>query len=159
MIKERARVITVNHNEVTVVSEIKSSCKGCSQVDNCGSGQIAKALPHAKLKLTLKYDVENTGKVLIPGDSIMLALPEKDVLASAGQVYLLPLFGLISFSAIGQWLFKQQLLSHELYGLAIGFLGAYIGFRFAKFIQKNLQGSNALQPQILSLAPPTTSSK
>lgn len=153
MIEERARVIAVDNKQVTVVSEIKSSCKGCSQLDSCGSGQIAKALPHAKLKLTLNYNVKCTGKVLIPGDSIILALPEKHVLVSAGQVYLFPLFGLISCSAIGQWLFKQQFLSHELFGLAIGLLGAYTGFCFAKFIQKNLKGSDKLQPKIIALAP------
>lgn len=152
MIEERAKVVTVDDGQVTVVSEVKSSCKGCSQLDNCGSGQIAQALPHAKLKLTLNYNAEHIGKSLVPGDSVILALPEKHVLASAGQVYLLPLFGLILFSAFGQWLFKQQLLSHELLALVIGILGAYAGFRLARYIQKGILGSEKLQPKIVALA-------
>jgi sigma-E factor negative regulatory protein RseC len=152
MIEERAKVVAIDDGQVTVESEIKSSCKGCSQLDNCGSGQIAKALPHAKLKLTLSYNAKHIGKTLIPGDRVILALPEKHVLASAGQVYLFPLFGLILFSAVGQWLFKQQFLSHELLGLVIGFLGAYTGFRLAKYIQKGMSGSEKLQPKIVALA-------
>ena len=102
MIKELANVVDIKAGQVTVTSQIKSSCSGCAQVDTCGSGQIAKALPQAKLTLTLPYDIRITGVPLNKGDCVVLAIPEKHVLSSAGQVYLLPLLGLISFSAIGQ---------------------------------------------------------
>ena len=86
MIKELANVVAIEAGQVTVTSQIKSTCSGCAQVDTCGSGQIAKALPQAKLTLTLPYDISITGVSLKEGDCVVLALPEKHILSSAGQV-------------------------------------------------------------------------
>ncbi len=152
MIKELANVIAIEAGQVTVTSQIKSTCSGCAQVDTCGSGQIAKALPQAKLTLTLPYD-KNSGEMLKPGDCVVLALPEKHILSSAGQVYLLPLLGLITFSALGQWLLKQQILPHELYALGLGITGGYLGYRLAKFQQKQGKHSEKLQPKIIEVIP------
>ena len=151
MIKELANVVIVEPGQVTVSSQIKSSCSSCAQVDTCGSGQIAKALPQAKLTLTLPYDTSSTNAALKQGDCVVIALPEKHILSSAGQVYLLPLLGLISFSAIGQWLFNQHILPHELLCLATGILGGYLGYRLAKFLQKYSKHSVKLQPTIIEV--------
>jgi sigma-E factor negative regulatory protein RseC len=153
MIKELANVVAIDAGQVTVTSQIKSTCSGCAQIDTCGSGQIAKALPQAKLTLTLPYDIKTTGKTLQQGDCVVLALPEKHILSSAGQVYLLPILGLITFSAVGQWLLKQQILSHELYALALGITGGYLGYRLAKFQQKQGKQSENLQPKIIEVIP------
>jgi len=159
MIKELANVVAIKAGQVTVSSQIKSSCSGCAQVDTCGSGQVAKALPQAKLKLTLPYDIKSLGRELKLGDCVVLAIPEKHVLSSAGQVYLLPLLGLISFSAIGQWLYTQQILPHELIALAIGVSGGYLGYRLAKFNQKHSKQSVNLQPKIIEVLPNKATSK
>lgn len=159
MIKELANVVAINAGQVTVTSQIKSTCSGCAQVDTCGSGQIAKALPQPKLTLTLPYDIKKFGKTLKQGDCVVLALPEKHVLSSAGQVYLLPLAGLIVFSAVGQWLFKQQILPHELIALSVGIIGGYLGYRLAKFKQKQGKKSENLQPKIIEVLPLPTQGK
>ncbi len=153
MIKELATVIAINAQQVTVTSKIKSTCSSCAQVESCGSGQVAKALPHANLTLTLDYDESAVGKALEIGDCVVLAIPENYVLSSAGQVYLLPLLGLILFSATGQWLYSLQLVTHELVSLAIGLVGGYLGFRLAKFLQKHGKNSVKLQPQIIKVLP------
>jgi len=153
MIKELANVVTVEAGQVTVSSQIKSSCSGCAQIDTCGSGQVAKALPQAKLSLTLPYDVNTLGRELKQGDCVVIAIPEEHVLSSAGQVYLLPLFGLIVFSGLGQWLFKQQILPHELIALALGITGGYLGYKLAKYNQKHGKQSEKLQPKIIEVLP------
>ena len=153
MIKELANVVSIGIGQVTVTSQIKSSCSGCAQVDTCGSGQVAKSLPQAKLTLTLPYDINSLGRELKEGDCVVLAIPEKHVLSSAGQVYLLPLAGLISFSALGQWLYKLQILPHELIALAFGLTGGYLGYRLAKFNQKLGKQSTNLQPKIIEVLP------
>jgi len=158
MIKELANVIAIEAGKVTVTSQIKSTCSGCAQVETCGSGQIAKALPQAKLTLTLPYD-ESSGEMLKQGDSVVLALPEKHILASAGQVYLLPLLGLLTFSAVGQWLLKQQILPHELFALGLGVTGAYLGYKYAQFQQKQGKHSEKLQPKIIKVTTSTNPAK
>ncbi|ALO35719.1 transcriptional regulator [Colwellia sp. MT41] len=159
MIKELANVVAIEAGQVTVTSQIKSACSGCAQVDSCGSGQIAKALPQAKLTLTLPYDRNVIGQTLKLGDSVVLTLPEKHVLSSAGQVYLLPLFGLITFSAVGQWLVNQQILAHELIALGLGLIGGYLGYRLAKFKQKQGKNSENLQPKIIEVVPSPSQGK
>ncbi len=156
MIKELANVVAIEQGKVTVTSQIKSSCSGCAQVDTCGSGQVAKALPQAKLTLSLPYDINSLGRELNEGDCVVLAIPEKHVLSSAGQVYLLPLAGLISFSALGQWLYKLQILPHELIALAFGLAGGYLGYRLAKFNQKHGKQSENLQPKVIEVLPSNT---
>ncbi len=158
MIKELAIVTAINAKQITVTSKIKSTCSSCTQVDSCGSGQVAKALPQAKLTLTLDYDESDMNRGLALGDCVVLAIPENYVLSSAGQVYLLPLLGLILFSSIGQWLFTLQLISHELVGLALGLAGGYLGYRLAKFLQKYGKHSIKLQPQIIEVLPSSPAS-
>jgi sigma-E factor negative regulatory protein RseC len=159
MIKEIADVVAIKAGKVTVTSKIKSTCGGCAQVDTCGSGQVAKALPQPQLTLTLPYDTKLVGRELQLGDSVVIAIPEKHVLSSAGQVYLLPLAGLITFSAIGQWLFKQQFFSHELIALALGLTGGYLGYRLAKFKQNHSKQSINLQPKIIKVLPSLVTAK
>jgi len=153
VIEELATVTVVAQKTITITSQIKSSCSGCAQVDTCGSGQIAKAIPQRQLTLTLPYPKNLGGRSLNVGDCIILGLPENNILASAGQVYLLPLSGLIVSSALGQWLVNQHVLEHELLAFGIGLIGGYLGYRLAKYRQTQGKQSLKLQPQILRVLP------
>lgn len=152
--EELAEVVAINDAQITVVSQVKSSCNSCAQVDTCASGQVAKAIPHKKLSFTLPYPQSfsaniDEGTVINIGDCVILSLPEGDVLQSAWQVYLLPILGLFSFSAMGQLLLAQQVLTHELQALGFGLLGAYCGHRLAKYLQNQPDRIAKLQPKIL----------
>lgn len=147
--EELAKVSAINNNNITLVSQIKSTCNSCSQVDTCASGQVAKAIPKKTISFTLVKPKSLKDKVINVGDSVVLTVPEVDVLRSAWQVYLLPVFGLFLFSALGQWLLENNLLAHELLGLAMGIGGGYLGYRLAKRLQSNPNKQKSLQPQIL----------
>ncbi len=153
MIEELATVTAITQKKVTITSQIKSSCSGCAQVDTCGSGLIAKAIPQKQLKFILSYPKNMENGVLKVGDCIVLGLPENDVLANAGQVYLLPLLGLIVFSAFGQWLVNQQVVNHELFAVGFGLVGGYFGYRVAKYRQTKGKQALKLQPEILRTLP------
>ena len=120
MIEENATVVSIHlaanetaddivSNKITVESAIKSSCSGCKQVDNCGSGQVAKAFPQPKLRLDLYTELP----VKI-GDIVVIGLSDKHLLLSAWQVYLWPLLGLAIASVLGQWFVENEMFSHEL---------------------------------------------
>lgn len=149
--EELATVTAISNKNITLVSQIKSTCNSCSQVDTCASGQIAKAIPKKTLSFTLTKPKLLEHQVINVGDCVVLTVPEIDVLQSAWQVYLLPVFGLFSFSALGQWLIETHVIPHELIGLAIGVVGGYLGYRFAKQLQNNPGKQKSLQPQILKV--------
>ncbi len=154
--EELAEIIAIDAGQITLVSQVKSSCSSCSQVDTCASGQIAKAIPHRTLSFTLPYpqslsvDVKHNIAINV-GDCVVLSLPEAHVLQSAWQVYLLPIVGLFTFSALGQLMLNKQLLSHELQALLLGVLGGYLGYRIARYLQNQSSNILKLQPKILRI--------
>ena len=148
MIEEAAIVTGVNNHSITIESNVKSTCSSCHQLDTCGSGQVAKAIPQRKLKLTL-----TSALVLDIGDEVIIGIPEKCMLQTASQVYLWPLLGLIVMSAIGQYLMQVAIFSHELYAVLLGIFGGYAGFRLAKYWQNNKQKASDLMPTILRKSP------
>jgi sigma-E factor negative regulatory protein RseC len=151
--EELAEVIAIENGMISVISQVKSSCSSCSQVSTCASGQVAKAIPHKKASFTLPLSALLSNQRVQVGDCVVLTLPEIDVLQSAWQVYLFPMIGLLSFSAIGQWLVVQAVLNHELLALGIGMMGGYIGYRLAKHLQNHPDHQNKLQPKILRVIP------
>lgn len=144
MIEEIATVIAVNDGQVVVKSTIKSSCHSCHQQDECGSGQVAKAIPHKSLTTTLI-----TKQSLNVGDEVVIGLSESSMLKSAIQVYLWPLIGLILSSAIGQLVFVEQFFWHELSALGFALIGGYLGYSLAKHQQSKPKIRNDLQPKLL----------
>ncbi len=151
--EELAEVVAIESGMISVVSQVKSSCNSCSQVSTCASGQVAKAIPHKKLSFVLPVPTLLNNQLVQVGDCVVLTLPEVDVLQSAWQVYLLPVIGLISFSALGQWLTVQEVLSHELLALAIGLFGGYLGYSLAKYLQNHPEHQEKLQPKIVRVLP------
>jgi sigma-E factor negative regulatory protein RseC len=152
MIEEVAYVIAIKghdklgHSIVTLESQTKSSCSSCNQIENCGSGQISKAIPRRKILVDL-----TTSLPVKVGDALVLGLSEKSLLKVALQVYLWPLLGLILSSALGQWLVQNNILPSEPYAIFIGIIGGYIGYRFAKYRQQDSKQSAALTPKILRI--------
>ncbi len=144
MIEETAKVIAINGRQVIVQSTIKSTCHSCHQQDDCGSGQIAKAIPHKSL--TTEFTTNINIKV---GDEVVLGLPEDIMLSSAFEVYMLPLLGLISFAAVGQFTLVEQWQLHELFAFLFALCGAFCGFYIARYRQKNSKVINNLQPKLL----------
>lgn len=142
--QEIAKVINISNDNVTVVSHIKSTCQSCQQVDNCASGQIAKAIPHKQLQLTLPSTL-----ALEVGQNVTIELPQKSLLHSASQVYMLPLIGLIGFAGVGELLAKSWLLTNELLTISLSFLGGYLGFKLAQYLQNKLTVQAQLQPKIV----------
>jgi len=151
--EELAEVIAIESGMISVVSQVKSSCNSCSQVSTCASGQVAKAIPHKKSSFILPESALLNNQRVQVGDCVVLTLPEVDVLKSAWQVYLLPIMGLLVFSALGQWLTMQAVLSHELFALGIGLAGGYLGYRLAKYLQNHPEHDEKLQPKILRVIP------
>jgi sigma-E factor negative regulatory protein RseC len=96
----------------------------------------------------LSTDINHNVDISV-GDCVILSLPEGDVLQSAWQVYMLPIIGLFSFSALGQLMLKENMLTHELQALLLGVFGGYLGYRLARKQQSQPSIISKLQPKIL----------
>ena len=142
--EELATVVHVEANTISVTSEVKSACSGCQQVDNCGSGQVAKAFPTKKLSLSLQSNL--SVKV---GDTVILGLSDDCLLQSAWQVYLFPVFGLISFAGMGQYFVNSNILPHELLAVLLSTLGGYLGYVLARKSQSTPSNKKKITPKIL----------
>ena len=145
MIEETATVVAINGNLVTVKSSIKSTCHSCNQQDDCGSGQIAKAIPHKSLTTRFK----NSNFNLNIGDEVVIGLSQKSIISSALQVYMLPLIAMIIFAALGQFILVQQHGVHELVALMFAIIGGFLGHFIAKYLQTKQQTQLNLQPKLL----------
>ncbi len=144
MVEELATVTQINNNNLVVESIVKSACSGCQQVDSCASGQVAKAIPHRKLVLNI--DSQVAVKI---GENVIIGIPETKLLSTAMQVYFWPLFGLILFSAAGQFFVQQGYLPNEISALLLGLFGGLIGHKVAKRRLSRQQTAKALQPILL----------
>lgn len=132
MMEENAKVVAISEDFVTIESLIKSACSGCQQVDNCGSGQVSKALPQKRLTVNVATDL-----ALKVGDEVVIGLSEKHLLSVAWQVYLWPLIGLISFGFLGQYLMTTQIITSEPLAILLSVIGGYLGFLGAKRHQQH----------------------
>jgi sigma-E factor negative regulatory protein RseC len=150
MIEELATGVDMNSESITVVCDVKSACSGCKQLDSCGSGQVAKAFPQKQLSIDLITEL-----AVKKDDTVVIGLSEQCVLESAWQVYLLPVLFLISFSALGQWLVEQLIFSHEIYAIALGMGGGYLGYRLARNLQSSKNKIDKLVPKVLRILPKT----
>jgi sigma-E factor negative regulatory protein RseC len=144
MIEENATVIAIDNDKIIVESQVKSTCSSCQQVDNCGSGQISKAIPHRKLTVKLENHLN-----LTIGDLVVLGIPEHQLLKSAWQVYFMPLLGLLFCAGLGQFISHYFALTHELLTIIFGVLGAFSGFKYAKYLQNRLTEQENLAPKLL----------
>ncbi len=148
MIEEQATVIAINGQVITVESQIKSTCSSCKQVNTCGNGQVAQAIPQRKLTLELYSNLS-----LKVGENLVLGIPERNLLSTAWQVYSWPLLGLILGAGLGEWLFQQGILNHELFGIFLRVGGGYFGYRLAKFCIADEKNAEALLPKIIRKLP------
>ena len=62
MIKEIATVTAISGEQVKVTSSVTSSCSACNQLNECGSGQVAKAFSFKHAEFTI-----NTNKKVAVG--------------------------------------------------------------------------------------------
>ncbi|REL34515.1 SoxR reducing system RseC family protein [Thalassotalea euphylliae] len=140
---EKATIVEVNNHSVVVESQVKSTCSQCQQVDNCGSGLVAKALPQQKLRVEIVTQEEFS-----VGEQVIISIPEQAMLAVAWQVYLWPVIGLMLGAGLGQLLLLNGILSHELPTIMMGFSGGYAGFKWAKARLDKNPKQQALVPTI-----------
>ena len=144
MIEETARVVAINGSQVTLQSQLKSTCHSCSQQDDCGSGQVAKAFPQKRLTTEITTDIK-----LAIGDEVVIGVQDKDLLTAAFEVYMLPLIAMLIAASFAQLYLVEQLGWSEVYAIIFAMFAAVIGFLVAKKRQNSSGRQRQLQPTLI----------
>lgn len=141
MIEERAQVIAIDGDKVTVEVQVKSTCNACQAQKDCGTGAIASAFSHRAQTLSI-----NTPMQFNIGDTVVIGVAEKSVLVASWWLYLMPL--MVFICAI--WLATSQLpaTTHELLLFFIALMLAFLAFLWVSGYLKRLDRGR-FQPVIL----------
>lgn len=128
MLAQKALVTKVYNDSVDVQYDVNSSCSGCASEDNCGVGTVAKAF--SGKTQTTRLD---TSLVLSVGQWVTLETNEDNLLLAACITYMLPLFGLIMTSVIGQYILVELLSMPNYSAIFFGIIGGVLAQRFGRY--------------------------
>jgi len=128
MLEESAIVVKIEHGTVWVVGTQSNACAGCTQKTSCSSTALANVLK----KKPIPVDSE---LALTIGDTVTVAIDERDLLRAAFLMYLLPLCALF----IGAGIADSLVSDSTPYGDVWVAGGALTGFALALFIMHTIQ--------------------
>jgi sigma-E factor negative regulatory protein RseC len=147
MIKESAKVVAIDGDNVTVEAAIKSTCSSCQAQSDCGTGAISRALAPKLQRLTV-----STPMTVFVGQTVTIGVPEAGVLSASAWLYLLPLFVFISCFSIASYFLPALGLTHELWGILPSVIATVSVYRYtAKKLQR--VESAKYQPVLLEASP------
>ncbi|WKE66420.1 SoxR reducing system RseC family protein [Gallaecimonas kandeliae] len=132
MIERDVEVVAVAKERIQVQFRRQSSCDGCHNQDDCGSGQLSKALSNRLERLELSC-FEPVAK----GDFVRVGISEQSLVRGTLVLYLLPLLCLIGAALLASSLVDAWQLS-ELWVLPALVAGGYGGFKWAGHLATSL---------------------
>jgi len=128
MLEESAIVVKIDNGQTWVVGTQSNACAACSQQAGCSSNALANVLK----KKPIPVDSE---LALTIGDTVTVAIDERDLLRAAFLMYLLPLCALF----IGAGIADSLVSDSTPYGDVWVAGGALTGFALALFIMRTIQ--------------------
>lgn len=101
MIKQNVIVSKIENNQVWIENQQKTACSSCLQKDSCSTSLLEKWLP----KRMVAVDSELT---LNPGDEVIVAIDERQLIQATLLLYLLPLLVMFLGAGVSSWLIPDQ---------------------------------------------------
>lgn len=145
MIEECGRVVAVEADGVWVATLSRSGCGRCDEPGGCGRRSIFRLFGERQHHVHAR--VSPGGRAPVPGDPVLVGVPEGLVLRAALLLYLLPLLALLAGAVIG------DLLLGEAGSILLGVGGLGTGFLAARVISRNRFQDPRWQPVVLGILP------
>ena len=126
MIEQQARVTQVASGKATITMASVSGCPACDAGRGCGAGIFGRLVRREPVSLQLDV-TEGAIKGLVPGQLVMVGIPESLFMSLLARLYLLPLLAGLAGAVAGH----NLALVLSLQGLAqdlLALLGALILF-------------------------------
>ncbi|RUO77363.1 SoxR reducing system RseC family protein [Idiomarina seosinensis] len=125
--KELAEVVAVEGNRITLTTELKTACSGCSHNTTCGAGILSKVFADRNTQFRVISDT----KVAV-GEHVEISMPESEVIRFALLLYGLPILVLL-FSAMAlsslQTIPEGLVIVFAFCGFGLTFIGLKHWFR------------------------------
>jgi len=150
MIEQQGRVVRLSGNEAAVQVGPASGCPACAAGNGCGAGIFARLLQQRK---PLLLQVQNVVGAL-PGQTVMLGVPERAFLHLLSRLYLLPLIAGLGGAAAGRLLADMLEITAGMADAA-SLVGAFISFGVVLFLLRGREAEvlRQLNPQLLRTIP------
>ncbi len=145
MIEESAIVISADAGDITFEIQKTTSCGSCSVNKACGTGIISNYLKPQ----TIQYTIKNTIQAKV-GDSIVVGINEKAFLFGSFLMYILPLFFILSFAVLGDYIAtKAALINSDIFVIVMSGTGFIFSFVFMKYLLKNKLNLVRFNPELI----------
>ncbi|WP_338518141.1 SoxR reducing system RseC family protein [Alteromonas gracilis] len=143
MIREKATVVAIEGDSITVEAAIKSTCNSCQAQSDCGTGLVSRALAPRTQQLTLRSPMS-----VKLGQEVTVGIPEAGILSASAWLYLMPLTSFILAFILASLYLPTLGLTQELWALLPS---VTITFLVYKVISRKLQvtESGKYQPVLL----------
>lgn len=145
MLKERARVISVDKSSIWVEASRTQGCAKCEAGEGCGGGVLGKLVKRSTSKLEVHNEIEG----LRPGDEVLIGLNEQALLKSSVMAYLIPLVGLFAGAMIAEFFLD----ANDLAVAAMGVIGLATGFLVLRHFSLKTAMDQRYQPIVLGKSP------
>jgi sigma-E factor negative regulatory protein RseC len=112
MIREKATVVAIEGDSITVEAAIKSTCNSCQAQSDCGTGLVSRALAPRTQQLTLRSPMS-----VKLGQEVTVGIPEAGILSASAWLYLMPLISFILSFILASFYLPTLGLTQELWAL------------------------------------------
>ncbi|MFV2061446.1 MAG: SoxR reducing system RseC family protein [Gammaproteobacteria bacterium] len=145
MIEETAKVVSSDDEHIVIEILKKSSCGSCSVNKACGTGIISN---YFKPK-ALEFSIKNTINAKV-GDDIIIGINERVFLFGSFLMYILPLFFILCFAVLGDYIASLAALSSpEIFVIVMSGTGFIFSFAFMKYLLKNKLNLLQFNPELI----------
>ena len=139
MIEEKAVVIEVAGQKISVETDSQSSCGHCSAKSDCGTSLLGKFFARNRQPLIVETDI-----ALTAGDKVILGLDNDALLQSSAIIYAIPLILMLALPVITSYFFNSELVS--IFSAATGLV---VGLIYVKYFSVLARNSERFRPVVL----------
>lgn len=150
MIEQNAVVISIDGQYALVEAQRQSSCSSCNAKKGCGTGVLENSLGRRAMQMKAINQCE-----ALPGDEVVVAVPEKGFIKTAFFTYLLPLLLMLVGAIVAQQLSISRGWAYQ---DVISLVGAGFGFVIALLVlrgySQRMERDEQLHPVVIRKSVP-----
>ncbi|MEH6443379.1 MAG: SoxR reducing system RseC family protein [Oceanospirillaceae bacterium] len=143
MIEEKALIVAISENEVTIAAARNSACGQCASKSDCGQSSIAQWAASKMVNMEVKKPLNLALEI---GDTVLVGINEQSFLKASLLLYFLPLVVMFIAGALA-----TSVDALEWQVIVSAFLGLFWSFYLVRLVSKKLEQRSVYQMLILDV--------